>query len=45
MIPNSEDVQFADLDGDGKADYIWVHPDTGDVQVWYNLWDGSTYGW
>lgn len=40
-----QDIQFADVDGDGLADYIWIHPDTGDMQVWYNLWDGKGFGW
>ena len=31
-----EDVQLADIDGDGKADYLWVHPEDGSVSVWIN---------
>ncbi|KAF2161055.1 carbohydrate esterase family 3 protein [Zasmidium cellare ATCC 36951] len=41
-----QDVHFHDVDGDGLADYIWVHPDDGSVSVWYN--DGplnSALGW
>ncbi|KAK4495500.1 hypothetical protein PRZ48_013832 [Zasmidium cellare] len=41
-----QDVHFFDVDGDGLADYIWVHPDDGSVSVWYN--DGplnSALGW
>ncbi|KAF2172258.1 carbohydrate esterase family 3 protein [Zasmidium cellare ATCC 36951] len=33
---NRDDVQFADVDGDGRADYIWVHPEDGSAEVWYN---------
>jgi hypothetical protein len=29
-----------DLDGDGKADLIWRHSQTGDVSAW--LMDGAT---
>ncbi|KAH7244874.1 hypothetical protein B0J15DRAFT_500889 [Fusarium solani] len=29
-------VMFADLNGDGRDDYIWVDPDTGDVHGWIN---------
>jgi lysophospholipase L1-like esterase len=32
--PGSE-IQFADLTGNGKADYLWVHPDSS-VDMWYN---------
>lgn len=30
-----DEVRFADIDGDGLADYIWVHQDTS-IEVWYN---------
>lgn len=39
------DVLFADIDGDGKADYCKIDPDTGAVDVWYNLYDGKGVGW
>ncbi|KAM5385383.1 hypothetical protein ACJZ2D_001024 [Fusarium nematophilum] len=29
-------VMFADLNGDGRDDYIYVDPDTGDVSAWIN---------
>jgi hypothetical protein len=29
-------VHFADLNGDGRAEYIWVHPN-GSVEAWLNL--------
>ncbi|KAJ7243855.1 hypothetical protein B0H12DRAFT_819301 [Mycena haematopus] len=29
-------VQFADLNGDGRAEYLWVHDD-GSVDAWLNL--------
>jgi hypothetical protein len=25
---------FADLDGDGQADILWQHQDTGDLRLW-----------
>ena len=37
---NGSEVQFADLNGDGRADYLWVHPD-GSVDAYLNL--GSSY--
>ncbi|KFY32373.1 hypothetical protein V493_00257 [Pseudogymnoascus sp. VKM F-4281 (FW-2241)] len=30
-----DQIRFADLDGDGRAEYIWVH-DNGAVTVWWN---------
>ena len=30
------EIQFADLNGDGRAEYLWVHPD-GSVDVWLNI--------
>lgn len=29
------EIHFADLTGDGRAEYLWVHPD-GSVDVWLN---------
>lgn len=31
-----KDWQLADIDGNGRADYIWVHPEDGSVRVWIN---------
>lgn len=31
-----EDVHFADIDGDGKADYLWIDRLTGALDLWYN---------
>lgn len=28
-----KDIQLADIDGDGRADYLWVHPADGSVSV------------
>ena len=33
---NGSDIQFADLNGDGRADYLWIHTD-GSVEAWLNL--------
>ena len=33
---NRQDIRFADINGDGKADYVWVHPADGSVEVWIN---------
>ena len=30
-----EDIRFADINGDGRADYLWVHPD-GSIDLWTN---------
>jgi lysophospholipase L1-like esterase len=29
-------VRLADLDGDGRLDYVWVHPDNGDMYLYVN---------
>ena len=29
-------IHLADLDGDGKEDYVWVHPDTGASSLYRN---------
>ncbi|RSL92417.1 hypothetical protein CEP52_013832 [Fusarium oligoseptatum] len=34
-------VRFADLNGDGRDDYIYVHPITGDVSAWINRGKGE----
>ena len=42
-------LQWADVNGDGKADMIWTDKFTGDGSVWYNLGPrdikGSRYEW
>ncbi|KAK4493592.1 hypothetical protein PRZ48_015259 [Zasmidium cellare] len=30
------EISFADVDNDGKADYIWIDPISGQPHVWYN---------
>ena len=30
------DMRFADINGDAKADLIWVHPIDGSAVVWIN---------
>jgi hypothetical protein len=35
-----DQIRFADLDGDGKADYLWVHDD-GSVEAWLNMGGGG----
>jgi hypothetical protein len=34
---NGTGVIFADVNGDGRDDYLWIHPDTGAVTAYYNL--------
>ncbi|CCT67685.1 uncharacterized protein FFUJ_14670 [Fusarium fujikuroi IMI 58289] len=29
-------VRLHDMNGDGKADYIWIHPKTGEITCWLN---------
>ncbi|KAJ3565378.1 hypothetical protein NPX13_g7525 [Xylaria arbuscula] len=29
-------VRLHDMNGDGKADYVWIHPDTGEIRCWLN---------
>ncbi len=43
VAPSSQ-IQFADFDGDGKADYIVVAPD-GSVDVWLNRGGDLDGGW
>jgi len=51
--PQDGQIQFVDLDGNGKADYVWVHTD-GSLSVWVNsgigsngdpVWSGPANGW
>jgi hypothetical protein len=34
-FPNRTNVHFADINGDGRAEYLWVHDD-GSVECWLN---------
>ena len=36
MISSFIGVQLADLDGDGRADYLWVNPKSGAVIAYLN---------
>ncbi|KAF5245738.1 hypothetical protein FANTH_7198 [Fusarium anthophilum] len=36
--------RFVDVDGDGKADYLWVDKFSGDATVWYNRDRASASG-
>ncbi|KAK2029622.1 hypothetical protein LX32DRAFT_616739 [Colletotrichum zoysiae] len=29
-------VRLHDMNGDGKADYVWIDPDTGEIRCWIN---------
>ncbi|MCJ1467350.1 hypothetical protein MMC07_005974 [Pseudocyphellaria aurata] len=40
-----KDVQLADIDGDGRADYIWIHPADGSVSVWINQIGDKHQNW
>ena len=31
-----DEIDFIDVNGDGKADYVWTRPIDGSVRVWYN---------
>jgi hypothetical protein len=28
--------RLADINGDGKADYVWIDPNTGETHAWIN---------
>ncbi|KAK5134073.1 hypothetical protein LTR08_006963 [Meristemomyces frigidus] len=30
------EVRFADINGDGRADYVWIHTVNGAADMWYN---------
>lgn len=32
----NEGVRLHDMNGDGKADYVWIHPQTGEIRCWLN---------
>jgi hypothetical protein len=40
-----EDIRLADIDGDGKADYLWVNETTGATTMWRNGGVGSDGNW
>jgi flagellum-specific peptidoglycan hydrolase FlgJ len=38
-------IRWADLDGDGKTDFIAVNPATGEVRAWHNFAGFATMPW
>lgn len=40
-----KDLRFADMDGDQKADAIWVHPWDGSIVVWLSKDASKQEGW
>jgi hypothetical protein len=40
-----KDVFFADMNGDGKADYLWLDPITGGLRVWINHQGEANNAW
>jgi len=38
-----DNITFGDMNGDGKKDYVFVHADTGELDVWLNEGTGATY--
>lgn len=40
-----EDIRLADINGDGKADYLWVNQTTGETKMWRNGGMGSDGNW
>ncbi|KAH8886549.1 hypothetical protein GQ53DRAFT_657685 [Thozetella sp. PMI_491] len=38
-------IHLADLDGDGRCDFLSVDKVTGAVRMWLNNWDGSSRTW
>ncbi|MGK5642453.1 FG-GAP repeat domain-containing protein [Streptomyces sp. URMC 126] len=34
-MPDLKEIQFADIDGDGRVDYLWIEP-SSEVTVWFN---------
>ncbi|KAF2872785.1 hypothetical protein BDV95DRAFT_398340 [Massariosphaeria phaeospora] len=38
-----EELRFADLNGDGKKDYVWVDRVSGALDVWFNTATGGSY--
>ncbi|KAL2212798.1 hypothetical protein CC79DRAFT_1267941 [Sarocladium strictum] len=43
----AKNVVFGDINGDGRDDYIVLHPETGQIKVWLNGGEaaGTTWGW
>ncbi len=39
------DMRFADIDGDQKADAIWIHPQDGSAVVWLSKDPSNRAGW
>ncbi|KAM0426176.1 hypothetical protein ACHAPT_008521 [Fusarium lateritium] len=46
-VKGSKYIYLADMNGDGKADYLVVNPDNGSVKVWWNYGpdDNWVNGW
>lgn len=42
---NRKDMRFADIDGDQKADALWVHPSDGTTVAWLNKDPIRMSGW
>ena len=42
---NRNDMRFADVDGDQKADALWVHPSDGTTVAWLNRDPATLSGW
>ncbi|KAL9027456.1 MAG: hypothetical protein Q9196_004023 [Gyalolechia fulgens] len=42
---NRKDMRFADIDGDQKADALWVHPSDGTTVAWLNRDPSKSSGW
>jgi hypothetical protein len=36
-----DEIQFVDINGDGKADYVWTRKLDGRTRVWYNNYPDS----
>ncbi|MCJ1424506.1 hypothetical protein MMC29_002394 [Sticta canariensis] len=39
------EIHFADLNGDGRADYLWVNPKTGAIIAYLNTGNSLAQGW
>ncbi|PVH89046.1 integrin alpha N-terminal domain-containing protein [Cadophora sp. DSE1049] len=40
-----DEIRLADIDGDGKADYLWVNPVSGATKMWRNGGEGANGKW
>jgi lysophospholipase L1-like esterase len=38
-----DNITFGDMNGDGKKDYVFIHVDSGKLDVWFNTGTGGTY--